>query len=99
LLDIFSAIRLVVPLIVPIGMAFGIHPVHLGFIFIANLELGTSTPPVGLNLFLASYRFHAHCSRSLRASLPMMAILAIGVLLITLSAVAHDRAARTAHPP
>jgi tripartite ATP-independent transporter DctM subunit len=83
LLDIFSAIVVVVPLIVPIGMAFGIHPVHLGIIFIANLELGYLTPPVGLNLFLASYRFQRPLLEVVRASLPMMAILAIGVLLIT----------------
>jgi len=83
LLDIFSAIVVVVPLIVPIGMAFGIHPVHLGIIFIANLELGYLTPPVGLNLFLASYRFKRPLLEVVRASLPMMAILAFGVLLIT----------------
>ena len=56
-MDIFSAIAVVVPLIVPLGRAYGIDPVHLGVIFIANLELGYLTPPVGLNLFLASYRF------------------------------------------
>ena len=57
LMDIYSAIVVVVPLIVPLGAAFGIHPVHLGIIFVANLELGYLTPPVGMNLFLASYRF------------------------------------------
>ena len=56
-MDIFSAIAVIVPLIVPIGAAFDVDPVHLGIIFIANLELGYLTPPVGLNLFLASYRF------------------------------------------
>jgi C4-dicarboxylate transporter, DctM subunit len=83
LLDIFSAIVVVVPLIVPLGIAFGIHPVHLGIIFIANLELGYLTPPVGLNLFLSSYRFHKPVLEVARASLPMLLILAIGVLLIT----------------
>jgi tripartite ATP-independent transporter DctM subunit len=83
LMDIFSAIVVVVPLIVPIGMAFGIDPVHLGIIFIANLELGYLTPPVGLNLFLASYRFDKPMLQVTRASLPMLAILGFGVLLIT----------------
>ena len=83
LMDIFSAIVVVVPLIVPIGHAFGIDPVHLGIIFIANLELGYLTPPVGLNLFLASYRFDKPMLQVTRASLPMLAILGFGVLLIT----------------
>jgi C4-dicarboxylate transporter, DctM subunit len=83
LMDIFSAIVVVVPLIVPIGAAFGIHPVHLGIIFIANLELGYLTPPVGLNLFLASYRFHKPILEVTRAALPMLAILGLGVLVIT----------------
>src|SRR5262249_31087902 len=56
LMNIFSAIVVVVPLIAPIGQAFGIDPVHLGIIFLANMELGYLTPPVGMNLFLASYR-------------------------------------------
>jgi TRAP-type C4-dicarboxylate transport system permease large subunit len=73
----------VVPLIVPLGAAFGIHPVHLGIIFIANLELGYLTPPVGLNLFLASYRFNKPLLEVARATLPMLAILAFGVLVIT----------------
>jgi len=83
LLDIFSAIVVVVPLIVPLGMAFGIHPVHLGIIFAANLELGYLTPPVGLNLFLSSYRFGKPVLEVARASLPMLLILGIGVLVIT----------------
>ena len=82
-MDIFSATVVVVPLIVPLGIAYGIHPVHLGIIFIANLELGYLTPPVGLNLFLSSYRFKRPLLEVARASLPMVAILAIGVLLIT----------------
>jgi tripartite ATP-independent transporter DctM subunit len=83
LMDIFSATVVVVPLIVPLGLAFGVHPVHLGIIFIANLELGYLTPPVGLNLFLASYRFKRPLLEVTRAALPMLAILGIGVLLIT----------------
>ena len=82
-MDIFSATVVVVPLIVPLGLAFGIHPVHLGIIFIANLELGYLTPPVGLNLFLASYRFERPLLVIYRAALPMLLILGIGVLLIT----------------
>ena len=62
-MDIFSAIVVVVPLIVPLGLAFGMDPVHLGIIFIANLELGYLTPPVGLNLFLSSYRFQQAAAR------------------------------------
>lgn len=83
LMDIFSAIVVVVPLIVPLGLAFGVHPVHLGIIFIANLELGYITPPVGLNLFLASYRFKRPLLEVAGAALPMLGILGIGVLLIT----------------
>lgn len=83
LMEIFPAIVVVVPLIVPLGAAFDIHPVHLGIIFIANLELGYLTPLVGLNILLASYRFKRPVLDVARASLPMAAILAIGVLVIT----------------
>lgn len=83
LMDIFSAIIVVVPLIVPIGLAFGIDPVHLGIIFLANLELGYLTPPVGMNLFLSSYRFGKPMPEVTRATLPMLGVLGIGVLLIT----------------
>lgn len=83
LMDIFSATVVVVPLIVPLGMAFGIDPIHLGIIFIANLELGYLTPPVGLNLFLASYRFERPLLTVYRSAIPMLIILGIGVLLIT----------------
>ena len=83
LMDIFSAIVVVVPLIVPMGEAFGIDPVHLGIVFLANLELGYLTPPVGMNLFLASYRFHKPLSEVYRAAFPMLLVLLVGVLLIT----------------
>ena len=83
MMDIFSATVVVVPLLVPLGQAYGIDPVHLGIIFIANLELGYLTPPVGLNLFLASYRFKRPLLTVYRAALPMLVILAIGVVAIT----------------
>ena len=83
LMDIFSAIFVVVPLIVPVAEQFGIHPLHLGIIFIANLELGFLTPPVGLNLFLASYRFDRPLLQVYRASVPLLVILGFGVLVIT----------------
>jgi C4-dicarboxylate transporter DctM subunit len=82
-MEIFAAIVVVVPLIVPLGAAFGINPVHLGIIFVANLELGFLTPLVGLNIFLASYRFKRPVLEVCRATLPFMAILGVGVLVIT----------------
>lgn len=83
LMDIYSAIIVVVPLIVPLGVAFGINPVHLGIIFLANLELGFLTPPVGMNLFLSSYRFGKPMSEVIRSVIPMLIVLLVGVLLIT----------------
>lgn len=83
LMDIFSAILVIVPLILPLGELFGIHPVHLGIIFLANLELGYLTPPVGLNLFLASYRFEEPLIKVYRNVIPFFLILLITVLLIT----------------
>lgn len=83
LMDIFTAIIVVVPLIVPIAQNFGINGVHLGIIFVANLELGYLTPPVGLNLFLSSYRFKKPVLEIARATFPMLVILGIGVLFIT----------------
>lgn len=83
LMEIFAAIVVVVPLIVPLGMAYGIHPVHLGIIFVANLELGFLTPLVGINIFLASYRFKRPVLEVCMAVLPFAAILAAGVLVIT----------------
>jgi C4-dicarboxylate transporter, DctM subunit len=82
-MDIFSAIMVVVPLILPLGEIFGIHPVHLGIIFLANMELGYLTPPVGLNLFLASYRFEEPISKVYRDVLPFFVLQLITVLLIT----------------
>jgi TRAP-type C4-dicarboxylate transport system permease large subunit len=83
LMDIFSAILVVLPLIVPLGYAYGIDPVHLGIIFIMNLEVGFLTPPVGLNLFLASYRFEKPFIRICRYVLPYLAIQFAVVLLVT----------------
>jgi tripartite ATP-independent transporter DctM subunit len=83
LMDIYSAIVVVVPLIVPIGKVYGIDPVHLGIIFLANLELGYLTPPVGMNLFLSSYRFKKPMIEVTRAIIPMLFVLLTGVLLIT----------------
>lgn len=83
LMDIFSAIVVVVPLLVPLGLAYDINMVHLGIIFLANLELGYLTPPVGMNLFLSSYRFQKPIPEVVRASFPMLIVLFVGVLLIT----------------
>ena len=83
LMDIFSAIMVVVPLIIPLGALFGIHPVHLGIIFLANMELGYMTPPVGLNLFLASYRFNEPMAKLYKDVLPFFFIQLVSVLLIT----------------
>ena len=83
LMDIFSAILVVVPLIIPVGEAFGIHPVHLGVIFLANLGVGYLTPPVGLNLFLAAYRFNQPLVRIYKNVIPFFLALLAVVLLIT----------------
>ena len=82
-LDIFSATVVLVPLIVPLGLAFGVDPVHLGIIFLANMELGYLTPPVGMNLFFTAYRFAKPLPEVFRAVLGPIAILAVAVLLIT----------------
>jgi C4-dicarboxylate transporter, DctM subunit len=83
MMDIFSAIIVVVPLIKPIADAYGIDQVHLGIIFLANLEIGYLTPPVGLNLFMSSLRFNRPVFTVVRAVLPYMAILLVALLLIT----------------
>jgi tripartite ATP-independent transporter DctM subunit len=82
-MDIFSAIVVITPLIVPIGLAFGVHPVHLGMIFLANLEIGYLTPPIGLNLFFASYRFGRPLPEVCRSVMPLFFVLCAGVLAIT----------------
>ena len=81
-MDVYSAIVVVVPLIVPLGLAYGIDPIHLGIIFLANMELGLLTPTVGINIFLSSYRFGKPVLQVSRAVIPMQCMLVIGVLLI-----------------
>ncbi len=83
LLEIFAAIVVVVPLLMPMAAAFGIDPVHMGIIFLANMEMGFLTPPLGLNLFLSSYRFKKPMVEVYRAVLPMLVILYAAVFLIT----------------
>jgi C4-dicarboxylate transporter DctM subunit len=83
LMDIFSAIVVQAPILVPMAAAFGVNPVHLGIVFLANLELGYITPPVGLNLFMSSYRFEQPILQVLRAVLPIIVVQSVVVLLIT----------------
>jgi len=83
LMDVFAAILVVVPLLKPLGALYGIHPVQMGIIFIANLELGYLHPPVGINLFLAAYRFKKSMVYLMWATLPFLGILFLSVLLIT----------------
>lgn len=83
LMDIFSAIMVVAPLIIPLGEMYGIHPVQLGIIFLANLQLGYLTPPVGLNLFLASYAFETPLAKIYKGVVPFFIVLLLMVLLIT----------------
>lgn len=83
MLDIFSALVIVVPLILPIAVGYGIDPIHLGIIFLANMQIGYSTPPVGMNLFLASYRFNKPILQLYRSTVPFLIILLLTVLIIT----------------
>jgi tripartite ATP-independent transporter DctM subunit len=83
MMDIFSAIIVVVPLIIPIATAYEINPVHLGIIFLTNLEIGYLTPPVGLNLFISSFRFEKPVSQVVRSVLPYIGVLLIALILIT----------------
>ena len=79
----FSALVLIVPLILPIATGYDVHPIHLGIIFLTNLQIGYCTPPVGLNLFLASYRFGRPIFELYRATLPFLGLLLITLVLIT----------------
>jgi tripartite ATP-independent transporter DctM subunit len=83
MLDIFSALVLIVPLIVPIAQLYGVDLTHLGIIFLTNLQIGYCTPPVGLNLFLASYRFDRPVTKLYAASLPFLGLLLITLAIIT----------------
>ena len=82
-LEIYSAIVVLAPLVAPLGVAFGVEPVHLGVVFLANLELGFLFPPMGLNLFLSASRFKKPLPLLYRKAFPFLVIMAIGVLLIT----------------
>jgi len=82
-LEIYSAIVVLAPLVAPLGAAFGVEPVHLGVVFLANLELGFLFPPMGLNLFLSASRFQKPLPLLYRKALPFLVIMAVGVLLIT----------------
>jgi tripartite ATP-independent transporter DctM subunit len=82
-MDIFSATMVIVPLILPLALHFGVDPVHLGIIFLANLEIGYLTPPVGINLFLASQRFREPILSLFRAALPFLFIMLVWLALVT----------------
>jgi len=83
ILDIFSAIVIMVPLLLPVAVGYGIHPVHLGIIFLANMQIGYFTPPVGMNLFIASYRFKKPLTELYAAAWPFMLVLLLALLVIT----------------
>lgn len=83
LMDIFSAILVVVPLIAPVALGFGVDPYHLAIIFLVNLEIGYSTPPVGINLFISSMRFRRPVFQLYRASIVFIAVLLVGLIIIT----------------
>lgn len=83
ILDIFSALVIMVPLIVPIALNYGVHPVHLGIIFLANMQIGYLTPPVGMDLFIASYRFNKSITELYQATFPFVMVLLLAVIIIT----------------
>lgn len=83
IMDIYSALLVVVPLILPIALSYGIDPVHLGIIFLTNLEIGYTTPPVGMNLFISCFRFNKPIMTLYRAAIPFLLILLAGLMLIT----------------
>jgi C4-dicarboxylate transporter DctM subunit len=83
IMGMFSALTVIIPLISPIALAYGIHPVHLGIIFLTNLEIGASIPPLGINLFISSIRFDKPVLQLYVASLPFIAILLVGLMIIT----------------
>ena len=83
LLDIFAALVIMVPLILPVALRYGIDPVHLGIIFVANMQIGYITPPVGMNLFIASYRFKRSVTELFSATIPFMLVLLVALMLIT----------------
>jgi len=83
ILDVFSAIVIIVPMLLPIAAGYGIHPVHLGIIFLANMQIGYFTPPIGMNLFIASSRFKKPVSELYSASWPFFLVLLAALILIT----------------
>lgn len=83
ILDIFSALVILVPLLLPVALEFDIHPIHLGIVFLANMQIGYFTPPVGMNLFIASYRFKKPITVLYKSCLPFMLILISALLIIT----------------
>ncbi|MQX54551.1 TRAP transporter large permease [Alcanivorax sediminis] len=83
LLDIFAALVIMVPLILPVALRYGIDPVHLGVIFVANMQIGYITPPVGMNLFIASYRFKKRVTELFASTIPFMLVLIVALLMIT----------------
>ena len=83
ILDVYSALVIMVPLLLPVAVGFGIHPIHFGIIFLANLEIGYFTPPIGLNLFISSYRFNRPMLDLYIACLPFMLVMLLALLLIT----------------
>ena len=83
ILDILSAIVIVVPVVLPVAAGYGIQPVHLGIVFLANMQIGYFTPPVGMNLFIASYRFDKPLLDLYRATWPFMLVLLVALALIT----------------
>jgi len=83
ILDIFSALVIMVPLIVPVALGFGVDPVHLGIIFLANMQIGYFTPPIGMNLFIASYRFKRSITELYRSTIPFMLVLLVALVVIT----------------
>ncbi len=83
MLDIFSAIVIMTPILLPVALGYNIHPIHLGIIFLANMQIGYFTPPVGMNLFIASYRFKKPVTQLCRATIPFFFILLVALLIIT----------------
>jgi tripartite ATP-independent transporter DctM subunit len=83
ILDIFSALVIMIPIILPVAVNYGIDPVHLGIIFLANMQIGYFTPPVGMNLFIASYRFDKSITELYQATIPFMIVLLAALLVIT----------------
>lgn len=83
MLDIFSALVIMIPILLPIAVGYGIHPVHLGIVFLANMQIGYFTPPIGMNLFIASYRFKKPIIELYLSTIPYMIILLLALIIIT----------------